>query len=204
MKAATKAVKRARKTGRPRISHAERHACGKIKKAWSQDNKANTERELEKDAMSVAVEARQRIHGVEDGKSQLAGYTLGRIFLDGKITEEQRKAGDEFAEAMARYYRLTGVPFPSPRAQAIGGIRGSDGDVSESLANAARRASNTMMRLTGVLLQCKDGPQVRQTVISVCVMDYENMRDMPDMQMGWLKRGLTELAIHMGLRGIRE
>lgn len=152
----------------------------------------------------MAAEARARIHGVDDGKSQLAGYTLGRIFLDGKINEEQRKAGDEFAEAMGRYYRLTGVPFPSPRAQSIGGIRGSDGDVSESLAAAARSATNTMMRLTGVLLGCKDGPQVRQTVFNVVVMDYENLRNMPDTQMGYLKRGLTELALHMGLQAIRE
>lgn len=65
---------------------------------------------------------------------------------------------------------------------------------------AARRASNTMMHLTGVLLKCKDGPQVRQTVINVCVMDYENMRTMPDSQLAWLRRGLNELIFDKGLR----
>lgn len=199
-KAGSKAAKlRAKRTGRPRKSHAERHPCGKIKHAWSQDNKAREQQETEKEAIAVAMEARARIHGIEDN-TPLAGYVLGRLFLDKRINDEQRKAGDEFAEAMGRYYRLTGVPFPSARAQSIGGVRGSDGDTTESQATAARRASNTMMHLTGVLLKCKDGPQVRQTVINVCVMDYENMRTMPDSQLAWLRRGLNELIFDKGLR----
>lgn len=147
----------------------------------------------------MAMEARARIHGIEDN-TPLAGYVLGRLFLDKKINAEQRKAGDEFAEAMGRYYRLTGIPFPSARAQSIGGVRGSDGEVSESQETAARRANNTMMHLTGVLLKCKDGPQVRQTVINVCVLDYESMRTMPDTQMTLLRRGLDALIWDRGLR----
>lgn len=204
MKAASKAAKlRAKRIGRPRKANADRHPCGKIKREWSNDNKAREEHETEKETIAVAVAAREKMHGV-DGASQLSGYVLGRLFLDKKINDEQRKAGDEFAEAMGRYYRLTGVPFPSARAQSICGIRGSDGDVSESLAAAARRASNTMMHLTGVLLKCKDGPQVRQTVINVCVMDYDNMRTMPEHQLGWLRTGLNALMWDKGLRTYGE
>lgn len=203
-KAASKAAKlRAKRQGRPRKANADRHPCGKIKKAWANDNQERENRETEKETLAVALEARKRIHGIDDN-TPLAGYVLGRIFLDGRITEEQRKAGDDFAETMGRYYRLTGVPFPSPRAQAMGGIRGSDGEVSQSLADAARRATNMMMRLTGVLLRCKDGPQVRQTVHNVCVMDYDNLRSMPETQLEWLRRGLNELIFDKGLRTFGE
>lgn len=204
MKAVSKAAKlRAKRAGRPRKSHADRHPCGKIKHAWSQDNMAREQQETEKEARSVALAARERIHGIEDA-TPLAGYVLGRIHIDGKITDEQRRAGDEFAEAIGRYYRLTGIPFPSARAQTMGGIRGNDGEVSESHAAAARRATNTMMHLSGVLLKCESGPQVRQTVINVCVMDYDHMRSMPDEQMALLRRGLNALLWDRGLRAPGE
>lgn len=203
-KAASKAAKlRAKRLGRPRKAGADRYPCGKIKKAWANDNQERENRETEKETLAVALEARKRIHGIDDN-TPLAGYVLGRIFLDGRITEEQRKAGDDFAECMGRYYRLTGVPFPSPRAQAMGGIRGSDGEVSDSHAEAARKANNVMMRLTGVLLRCKDGPQVKQTVFNVCVMDYDNLRSMPETQLEWLRRGLNELIFDKGLRTFGE
>lgn len=151
----------------------------------------------------MAMEARARIHGIEDN-TPLAGYVLGRLFLDKKINDEQRKAGDEFAEAMGRYYRLTGVPFPSARAQSIGNVRGSDGDTTESQDTAARRASNTMMHLTGVLLKCKDGPQVKTTVFNTCIMDYDVLRTMPESQLEWLRRGLNALMWDKGLRTYGE
>lgn len=203
MKAATRSAskgtkRRLPKGGRPRKEGVERFDCGKIKPS-----------ETAKEVRSVALEARMRIHlGVNDNGDEAArkqadstfmGYTLGRIYLDGKITEGQRKAGDEFAEVMGRYYSLTGIPFPSARAQSLFSVKGHDGDVSESMANRARRASNKMMELQGVLLQCSDGPQVRQTIVNLVVMDHEAMRLMPPLQMRWAKRGLERLRVHLGI-----
>ncbi|MGO7601737.1 hypothetical protein ACC738_37900 [Rhizobium ruizarguesonis] len=56
----------------------------------------------------MAIYARRRIHGFnrtvddETVKSPFAGYTLCRMFLDGLSTAEQRQAGDDYAEAIAR------------------------------------------------------------------------------------------------------
>lgn len=205
MRSASKAAKlRAKRTGRPRKSHAERYANGRIKPAWSQDNKQRESAETEKEVMGVALAARAKVFAEgtapEILKSPFAGYVLGRIFLDGKINEAQREAGDEFAIAMCRYYGLTGVPFPSARAQSIGGVRGDDGDVSESRAEAARKATNRMMHLSGVLMRCTDGPQVRTTVVNVALMDYDNLRGMPDAQMALLRCGLNALIYDKGLQ----
>lgn len=178
--------------GRPRKEGAERHPCGKINQEWSR-------RESEQDAISVAMTARGRIHSLNENNA-LAGYTLGRIYLDGNISECEREAGDEYAEDMAHYYRLTGIPFPSARAQVMGGIRGSDGEVSQSRQEAARRASNRMMELEGILLRCEEGPQVRTTVKNVCLMDLEALRLMPERQMLWLRRGLQALHVAKHLR----
>lgn len=196
MKAAgSRAAKRRAKVnagGRPRKEGVERFACGKIKP-----------HETEREVKSVAIEARMRIHANGNDKfnaeSQLAGYTLGRIFLDGNITEGQRKAGDAFAEAMSRYYGLTGIPFPSAKAQSLFSVKGHDGEVSESVATRARQASNKMMDLTGELLKCQEGPKVRQTILNVAVMDLDVMRRMPPQQMRWLRRGLERLQTYMGI-----
>lgn len=197
--AATKAVSKAERlrrkraiqgAGRPKKEGVERYPSGKIKPF-----------ETEKETKSVAIEARKRIHGANmNVESEFAGYTLGRIFLDGKITEEQRKAGDEYAETMARYHRLVGIPFPSARAQSLFSIKGHDGEVTESMADRARRATNKMMELQGVLLKCQDGPQVRATIQNVAVMDLDHLRMMPDQQMLWLKRGLNALNKHKQLQ----
>jgi len=187
-------MKRAsRGAGRPRKENVERFPSGKIKPF-----------ETEKENMSVAIEARKRIHHMtaandETAKSQHAGYTLGRIYLDGKISKEQLEAGDEYAEVMARYHRLVGIPFPSARAQSLFSIKGHDGEVSEDHASRARRATNKMMELQTILLDCVDGPQVKTTIHNVAVMDYENLRGMPDQQMLWLKRGLNALIKNKGL-----
>ncbi|PDT00089.1 hypothetical protein CO666_32465 [Rhizobium chutanense] len=188
-KAAKVRTQRANKgAGRPRKANVERFPCGKIKPF-----------ETEKDNISVAVAARRRIHGFgrtvadETVKSPFAGYTLGRIFLDGLISAEQRQAGDDYAEVMARYHKTTGIPAPSPRAQSLFAVKGHEGEVTETLADRARKASNRMMALQAILLRCQDGPQVRSTVYNVTVMDYAHLRQMPPQQLLWLRRGLTAL-----------
>jgi len=177
------------KTGRPRKEGVDRFECGKIKPA-----------ETQKETMSVAIEARKRHHGATiDVGSPFAGYVLGRIYLDGNITEDQRKAGDEYAEIIARYHKMVGIPFPSARAQSLFTIKGYDGDVTEAMADKARRATNRMMEVTKVLLDCNEGPVVRSVVHNVCVMDFENLRDMQPQAIVWLRRGLQALWASKGV-----
>lgn len=188
-KAAKLRAKRAtRGAGRPRKENVERYPSGDIKR-----------HETEKEVLSVAMEARKRIHGLSENNA-LAGYTLGRMFLDGSVSEEQRKAGDEYAEIISRYHRTVGIPAPSARAQSLFSVKGHDGEVSESLAKRARDASNRMMEVTGILLRCEDGPQVKGIVHNLCVMDYDHLRGMGPQQLLWLKRGLNALIKARELR----
>jgi hypothetical protein len=180
--------------GRPR-KEGERYPSGDIKRS-----------ETAREAMSVAIEARRRIDGwgekVTDDtvRGQLAGYTLGRMRLDGLITEDQLKAGDEYAEIHARYRRLVGLPAPSVRAQSLFSIKGHDGDVTESITVRARRATNANMEMERILLQCVDGPQVRALTYNLVVLDYEHLRGMGSQQLLWLRRGLDAIAKRKDLR----
>ena len=96
--------------------------------------------------------------------------------------------------------RLVGLPAPSARAQSLFSVRGHPGEESESITVRARNASNEMMAVEGVLLQCVDGPQVKQIVFNVAVMDYAHLRTMGDQQLLWLKRGLNALASRRQLK----
>lgn len=173
--------------GRPRKENVERYPSGKITKA-----------EVQREAMSTVIDARQRIFGVtkENARSSYSGHVLGRLFLDRKITEAEMDAGIKYAEAMARYYWLTGIQFPSARAQELFSIHGFDGEVSESRAQQARNASDKMMAMEGVLLNQRNGPQIKTTVFNTAFLDLDALRLMPDQQLGWLKCGLRELAVY--------
>jgi len=181
-------IKRRSNAGRPPKEGVERFPSGKIKPS-----------ETIKETLSTAMWGRKNVHNLETD-SPFAGYTLGRMFLDGKITEEERKAGEYYADCMARYYSSVGIPHPSPRAQNFGTIRGHDGDVTESQQTRARRASNKMMELEGLLCGLPSGRQIKTTIFNLCVMDYENMRSMPVQQILWLREGLQALRMHQCLR----
>jgi len=187
-------IKQRQYAGRPAKEGVERYPSGQIK---------HTERE--KEVRAVAIEARQRVYfkGKEVSNdmvaSPYAGYTLGRMFLDGRITECEREAGDEYATQMVRYYGLTGISFPSARAQSLFSIKGFDGETTSARARMAREASNRMMALEGILLRLEDGPRVKTTIYNTCLLDLEIMRTMPDSQLNWLKRGLKELHFRLGL-----
>lgn len=183
-------VKRATRAGRPRKENALRYPSGQIR-----------HEEREKDVKQVAMAARMNIHKL-DTNSVFAGYTLGRLFLDGRITECERQAGDEYASQMVRYYGLTGIQFPSARAQDMFSISGFGGETSAERASMARDAAQKMMKLEGALLTLPDGPRVKTTCYNTCVLDLEIMRTMPEAQLLWLKRGLMQVHWFLGLAQI--
>lgn len=178
--------------GRPRRQGVPRYDSGLI-------NYAALKPETEKEIKATVIEARRRVHGYGKGVpnetvgSKFAGYTLGRMFLDGKISEQEREAGDEYALVMSRYYMLLGSS-PSVRAQEIFRVSGYSGEITESYQRAMSRATNAMMFYEGVLLDRKDGPKIKTTVYNVCVMDYEAMREMPGSQLELLRCGLLAIA----------
>lgn len=185
------------KQGRPRKQGVPRHPCGQINKSFARE-------ETEREVMSIVMEARVRVHQLNEASSkdvaEYGGYTAGRLYLDGKINDAQLSAGNEYARVAYRYCMATGIPFPSARAQELGRVVGHSGEESESAQRRATRAANEMMRLIGILQACQEGPRVKQTIHNLFVMDEEALRLMPEQQMLWLRRGLNELIYQEGLR----
>lgn len=214
MKARTRARKRAKGAGRKPLPGMPRTASGAISRSragrQARIDHARELTEAEKaDTMSVAIEMRQRVHGActATAKRPEWGYVLGRIYLDGKlgsmegIGKMRLEAGQRYADIMARYYGLTGIPMPSARAQNLFSVHGYDGETSAERAKAARRASDRRMEIIGVLERLPNGRQVAHSMHVVCFEDLDTARDWPMHMMEHLRRGLDALIMHEGLRG---
>ena len=87
----------------------KRYPCGK-----------RTRHELEKDAMSVAIDARRRHFGVtaKQAKDERLGTALGRLAFWEMISETQYRAGVAFAQLYRDHHATVGLPSPSPRSVA--------------------------------------------------------------------------------------
>lgn len=87
----------------------KRYPCGK-----------RTRHELEKDAMSVAIDARRRHFGVsaKQAKDERLGTALGRLAFRELISETQYQAGVAFGQLYRDHHVMVGLPSPSPRSVA--------------------------------------------------------------------------------------
>lgn len=214
MTARTKAAKLAAKRGRPLLPANDREPNGQPsrRRMALQDRQHETEAEIR----SVAVAHRIRQDNIRpfkenDGKLITAeqqaldprrGYVLGRLYIDGKITQAQHDAGIKYAADQSRFYGLTGVAFPSARAQNLFAVRGGGGEDSEDRAQAARKARERAEKLDSILLAVGDintGRRVIHTVKSIALLDIAEARGWPDHMHGYLRRGLNKLAEYYGI-----
>lgn len=202
MKARSQAAKLKAKRGRPALpaSITTREPNGRPSRRKGRAT------ELEQQVKHVAIERRIRHFEIVDNDRETAekqaedprhGYLLGRMYMDGSITEGQHDAGQKYAEDMSRYYGLTGVAFPSARAQDLFAVRSTGGEDSQERAESARLARAKMARLRSILLATGDietGRRVEHTVKMVCVEDADHLRNLNPPMQAWLKRGLNALA----------
>lgn len=161
-------------------------------------------------AMQTAIKARSERYGIDTktAKRSEFGYALGRIFLAGGLgpIEEKRslaltrlEAGNRYSEDMARYHGLTGIPFPSARAQNLFAVRGHEGDIAEDRKAAIRSATNRRMELENALLSASgNGRSICTTVWNVCVCDIDEAVAWPDHMKRLLCCGLDELVVFYG------
>jgi hypothetical protein len=199
MKARSKAAKRARKRGRPRLPamNGDREPNGRLTRRRSA---------VEGHVMDVAISRRIRHQGIvgPSGESiekaavdPRRGYVLGLLLLGDRISEAQHAAGLRYGADMARYYRLSGVQFPSPRAQDLFAVRGESGETVDR-ALAVKSAHKRMRELHAVLLGTGDidtGRRVEYTVRSVCLLDLpDSAWSGRPFRSDFLVRGLNSLV----------
>lgn len=94
------------------------------------------------------------------------GSALGRLWADGKISQQELRAGEEYCARYRAYAALNGLPQPVPTAAAYGAVRG--GSRPERLRAAAiAKAEHNADR--AILRKCIAGTQ--WAIQRVCVED---------------------------------
>lgn len=130
------------------------------------------------------------------------GYVLGLMLLDGTITARQHEAGLRFAEDEARYYGLSGIPFPSPRAQDLFSVHGSTGEENEGRVERAKKARARHKDMEAVLQatgSISEGRRVSGAVKEVALLDNPYARNWPAHMLHYIRRGLNRLADHYAI-----
>lgn len=94
------------------------------------------------------------------------GSVLGRWLADGKLTEEQVAAGEDYCQRYVEYAALNGLPRVTPTGASYGAVRG--GSRPERL-EAARRAKAAHAADQAKLRHCRAG--VRWAIKRACVLD---------------------------------
>lgn len=197
MAAYRKAQRLKAKRGRPSLPAAEREANGRKSRRKS----AVVLRlvETEKEVKSVAVANRVKMGmSIKEADTQEAGSALGRLHLlnPDEITKVQYKAGMRMAKDYARYYALTGIPFPTIKAHDVRGVRGHS---NVDRPDCARAAANRIMKIEQALGEVDmSGRPVTSVTKKFCVRDEAEGMHLPHM-VQYLKRGLTALAQHYEL-----
>jgi hypothetical protein len=214
MKARTASAKRKAKRGRPCLTAIARENSGR--KSRRKESQIVHNAMTEADAKSVVVKRRIREDNIvpfreKGGKVVTAeaqaedprrGYVLGLMRLDHTITERQHEAGIRFSKDIARYYGLAGIPHPSPRAQDLFRVGGSDGEESATKADRAKRARTKHNALRDHLLatgNINEGRHILHSVKEVCVMDNLHARRWPEHMLMFVRRGLNRLADYYGI-----
>ena len=170
----------------------KRYACGK-----------RTRQETERDAMSVAIEARRRHFGVtaKQAKDERLGTALGRLAFRVMISETQYQAGVAFAQLYQQHHTVLGLPSPSPRS--VAGLLINEGifgatpsePVPEVVDKLKRRFRDATDVLDGCDRENRLSPGKRPTLLvyRVICTDQDAM-SWPEEDLGNLRVALNALV----------
>lgn len=195
-KARTSGGKLRAKRGRALLPAADREPNGKK----SRRQASRQEQEIEMQASAIATARAQRVKlGVPESIAldPRLGYELGRLTVLGIIKAHQHEAGKRYAEDMGRFYRLTGIGYPSARAQNLFAVHGYDSDIDIRVATS-KAARQRMVDLRTLLLgkgPIDQGRRILRATHAICVEDHPCMpADEP-----FLRWGLNSLVRFYGL-----
>jgi len=163
--------------------------------------------ELQREALSTVIAARQRHYGVttRQARDHRLGTALGRLAFREAIAAEQFQAGEQFA-ALVHYHSLArGLPLPHPRSVAglldrEGVFGGSSPDPDPWLIDSLRRRyaeATAALDRCDREQRCGVGPKPSRLVRDVACAEED--LEWTDGKLDRLRSGLDALAELFGL-----
>lgn len=153
--------------------------------------------ETECEAMSVALEARQRQFAVtaRQARDQRLGTSLGRLSFKAMISDMQYQAGVQFADLYQHHHAVMGLPRPNPSS--VAGLLINEGIFAGSSTPADKTTVATLHRrfeeATAALDQCdrehrlSPGRRPALLIYRVICVDEDTI--------GWLEEDIGNLRV---------
>lgn len=160
--------------GRPRVADRPRYPSGKLKP----------------EVAPPTVIRRLINEALRGAANPLFGSQLGRYRLANKIDNHQLSAGMHFAEIVANWHRVQGLPAPFPKSatlqHGLGKSLSADAPahVIEAVGDAYRAAMKALEQT---------GRPAQRAVVAVAILDRDTL------DLFGLKAGLDALATHLRL-----
>lgn len=197
MKARTKAAKIKGKRGRPRHD-VEREPGGRPSRRI--DDVANAAREVVRNRRIREEAQRGNMIKATAADDPRRGYVIGRMLIDGTISQAEHDAALKFARLKQDYYVAAGLQFPSAQAQDLFKIRGMPAEETEAMGRRAQSLADSYMKVYGALKSIPGCHHyAAHAVNEAAFMDNEYARDWPEHMLEYLRRGLRELVFQFGL-----
>ncbi len=141
----------------------------------------------------------------KDPSSEYAAYPLGRLWLNKQITEDQLRAGNEFASVARSYARQMGIPIGSPRSGSMSecvstGFYAWEGDRHEiDPDEAAKRVQRVKENYNNVVCSLAEigrthnrGNGILHVMRDICIAEQDERQVWRDYAMlGDLRLGLN-------------
>ncbi len=164
-----------KRRGRPSKPGVQRYPNGRTRpETWT--SRGETEVQI----MATALAYRQKLVPAKDARQPEAGYELGRMYLAGKVTAQEHRAGFEFARLVYDYQTSQGYPSPFPASMDIGAVHGLS-LCAEPDAMKIRRTANEYMRVQTALSDA--GREAMTEVREVCIFD-QPVRSVENLRLG--------------------
>lgn len=119
---------------------------GRKRKTVKREPSGRVPRESKDQIREVAVSQRLRLVSSEQASNELAGFPLGILFLRQHIpTRRLVDAGARWAQLVASYARIVGIPSPNPRACQMNANFGTPlvSDLPDDVVNAIKSNYNS-------------------------------------------------------------
>lgn len=195
-----------RKLGLPRTPSGQ---LSRSKLRFSIEAEMNSRFAIERKEQIVQTvkEARMRHFGYDEGDAldPLAGYALGRLRKAREISHGQHEAGIRWGDVCWRYHKLTGIPWPSPKALDYSALGcGFEGEESEDRNRATRRATDRYMTALGVIQQNDRAGRPCQTLLTRLVIQDEDASNWRPHMIEMVRKSLEALRDHFGIPEISD
>lgn len=141
---------------------------------------------------------------------------LGRLHLEGVLTETETEAGYLYAEVCGTYERLKGMPRRQSKSQSFEiGIKGAEDiearikrieTMDPEVADTLRKKHNRQVRAAEKRYNAAQNHVPLMPIVAATIIDEVCLNDRPvnSLHHAMLKRMLQELAVHFGKAGALE